>query len=218
MSLAGRSSIQKTVSLVSGSASAMPGIGSRTGRPPVAITARRKLRRAPPTSMVSGLMNRPDPRKMSTPRSRNRWTLSIGLRSARSRRMRRIAAAKLPFPSARGAPNVSDARFTWDQARAALMIPFEGTHPTCRLIWIGCRRDQAAGSRAEDDEVVAILRLRVDVSRRMDVAEMPEVVVVERLDQLFRLHRFTPDIDSSSIRTGSGTGPHDPGAPGGEAG
>ena len=124
----------KIVSLVRKPASARPGMGGSAARAPVAMTARRKRRRLPPTSMVSGETKRPSPRKTSTPALRAPSALSTSLMPARRRRMRAMAAPKSagrvsgdgrPAEALGGLAGVG-------QAREARMIPFEGTQPTFR--------------------------------------------------------------------------------------
>ena len=104
-------------------------MGGAAARAPVAITALLKRRVRPPTSTRSGPVNRPSPRNTSTPRSRNRAAESCRLMPARNLRIRSMAAGKsTAAPGGTRTPNAPESR-TDAAARAARMMPFEGTHP-----------------------------------------------------------------------------------------
>jgi hypothetical protein len=107
-------------------------MGGAAARAPVAMTALAKRNVCPPTSMVSGPVNFPAPRKMSTPRSVKRLAESCGLMSARSRRIRSMSLPKSAVaPGGTFTPN-SPASRTAATARAARMMALDGTQPTLR--------------------------------------------------------------------------------------
>ncbi len=134
-------------------------MGSATARAPVAMVARRNLRRRPSTSTASEATKRPSPRKTSTPSSRKRVALSSGLMPARRRRMRSMARPKSPCrPSSSGAPNSACAVRARCQAREALITPFEGTQPTFRQSPPSKWRSTSATRAPRPAQIAAVTR------------------------------------------------------------
>jgi hypothetical protein len=124
----GSSRSENTVSLVRYPASARPGTGSATARPPVAMIARANSSRRPSTSMTLRETNLAWPKYTSTPSERSRSAESLRAMRACNRRMRPIAAAKSTLAEPVRTPNSAASR-TASTARAARMMPFEGTQP-----------------------------------------------------------------------------------------
>ena len=185
-----------TVSLVRAPASASPAIGGTTGRAPVAIMARLNLRVAPATVSVSRPVNRPSPRKTSTPSVAKAGGRVVGgeccPEPAHARHDRgEVDAGALGHADAevagvahvgRGARRAQQrlGRHAADvETVAAEALALDQCHPATEAGRAG-GRDQPGGAGAEDHEVIAARGRRVDPVGRAHVREQRAVMHIGR--------------------------------------